>query len=357
MLRAQIDASQSRVEQALSTGGSAAFWNLLRSPLGTVPPLYQYPFAQDVVRHFIDAPRLRLYYAECSRCHRTAQLHDPEGYIAGTGAVKGGEDFVCRCCARKPKHGEKLGVNVDRATWADRFAQPSMDPGELPDALQGLSWCETLLIQRASVVMSLHVCRGAVYFGLQGHTLMVPQDVQKIVDVLPRAASELDVIVLRQRIHAGRQQDPGAAADSAPATTVDAAVRSVQYKIRRNKVLDALRFLQANNPKYEDIRIDPERVEALPVDGSLADLLPAAVVLDLPARTDGVTSITSAGVGVAVCIRVPWGFPRSRTHLFLAFSTRPGTAPRRNRVQCHAHRFVAAERCDRDHAVLVASSV
>ena len=141
--------------------------------------------------------------------------------------------YICTRCKRD-KHAPK-----------NYSAENNMDPGILPPELQGLSQVEEMLISRACPVMSVYRKHGG-QMGYKGHVLNLPQDVQCFLDQLPTNISQLPVIIIRRRGSDNTHKD---------------------CRVRRQTVLNALIWLQANNPFYRDIVIDHEALSQLPEDG------------------------------------------------------------------------------------------
>jgi len=107
-----------------------------------------------------------------------------------------------------------------------------------------------MLIARVAPVMS--VMRPPEYRGGQwqfkGHVVCFPQDIQPVVSVLPRVS--FDVLVLRSQQSANAD-----------------AVR--EFRIRRQRVHDALIWLMEHNRYYGDISVSVENLEQLPDDSPL----------------------------------------------------------------------------------------
>ena len=73
-----------------------------------------------------------------------------------------------------------------------------MDPGEVPEELQGLTELEEMLIARVFPVMSVYRLRGGQH-GYRGNVINFPQDVQEFTTHLPQNPSSLDVLVVRRQ--------------------------------------------------------------------------------------------------------------------------------------------------------------
>ena len=81
----------------------------------------------------------------------------------------------------------------------------------------------------------------------------VVQSAEEVVSKLPRAPATCGIV--KVRLHGSKKSER-------------------DFKVRRVKVLEALLWLQANNPLYEDIRIDEEVLSSLPDDGQPRELRP-----------------------------------------------------------------------------------
>ena len=128
-----------------------------------------------------------------------------------------------------------------------------MDPGEVPEELQGLTEIEEMLIARVFPVMSVYKLRGGQY-GYRGNVINFPQNVEEFATRLPRYPSSLNVLLVRRH----SANDLGTFKD---------------FKVRRMKVTHALYWLKKNNRYYRDIDIDNEMLQSLPDDGYIGDRL------------------------------------------------------------------------------------
>ncbi|CAG8823248.1 16919_t:CDS:2, partial [Gigaspora rosea] len=103
----------------------------------------------------------------------------------------------------------------------------NIDPGEVPKELQELTEIEEMLI--------------AQVFPFLENNINFFQDVEEFTTRLPWHSSTLNVLI----IHRQSDKDPTAFRD---------------FKICRNKVAYALRWLKANNNYYSEITIDNENL-------------------------------------------------------------------------------------------------
>ena len=85
----------------------------------------------------------------------------------------------------------------------------------------------------------------------RGHCIAFPQAVQEPATILPRLPAEVDIIRVRRQGKDDTHKD---------------------FRVRRQCVEGALRWLKDNNPAYGDIVIDDSRIQNLPEDGDLPNL-------------------------------------------------------------------------------------
>lgn len=171
-------------------------------------PLHEQPWAQHEMQSFHDSQKL-WEHRLCTVCHevwptRTCLHVSPDTYI-------------CTRCKRDTNPVKLLSAAND------------MDPGPVPPCLQQLSQVEEMLIACACPIMCVYHKHGGQR-GYKGHVLNMPQDVQGFLDRLPCHVSRLPILVLRRH---GQQN-----------THAD-------FRVRRDKVLTALQWLQLNNQCYK----------------------------------------------------------------------------------------------------------
>ena len=130
-------------------------------------------------------------------------------------------------------------------------AANELDPGPLVRKLSGLTAIEQMLISQVIPSMTIFCLSRGGQFGFRGHVLNVPQDLYGFITNLPRKVSELDFLVLAKGVD---QLD----------------LSRNMFTVNRQRVVDALKWLQCNNPYYHNIKIDQEMVEALPINGMIA---------------------------------------------------------------------------------------
>ena len=118
-------------------------------------------------------------------------------------------------------------------------------PCVVPDALKGLTQCEEMLIARAFPVMQVYVKPRYGTVGYKGHCVTLPHNVQNVANILPNIVADIPVIIF---------------------TAKGCNNEDVNFKVRRERVFQALVWLKNNNPYYRNIIIDEQRVADLPVD-------------------------------------------------------------------------------------------
>lgn len=130
----------------------------------------------------------------------------------------------------------------------------NMDPGIVPEQLTGLSFIEQLLISRVKVCLTVFKLRGGQY-GYHGQVINFNQDVTELATLLPHSLTSLsNVLIVRRQ-------------------TEDVTSFS-EFRVRKNKVWNALRFLLDNHSGYKNIvSIDSANLDTLPEDGSVIDQL------------------------------------------------------------------------------------
>lgn len=209
-------------QQYLYEGG----W--ITSPL----PLHQQPWVIKSMKSF-HTKQNKWRQKLCTVCH--------EVWPTSTCLYTDENTYVCTRCKRD-KH------EVKRYS-----AQNDMLPGEVPPCLHGLSQVEEMLIARACPIMCVYRKHGGQR-GYKGHVLNLPQDIQGFLDKLPCNVQDLPVLLLRRTGEDNTHTD---------------------LRVRRDKVLNALQWLQQNNPFYTNITIDHVAVQQLPFDDIPAELIVA----------------------------------------------------------------------------------
>ena len=169
-------------------------------------------------------------------------------------------------CAKCEKDHKESLKSFGRAL-SFRSAANDMDPGPVPLELQGLSPVEKRLIAR--ICTYVHVRRmpkGSL--GYSGHSIHFRQHLDPMAQTmtqgspygehkLPRKWKDLGYCVVRKLGNAS-------------------GTKHKDFRVRRDRILTALRWLKANNRFYADVEIDHETAGVLPEDGDVGHLLPTA---------------------------------------------------------------------------------
>ncbi|CAG8555855.1 17156_t:CDS:2 [Racocetra fulgida] len=127
-------------------------------------------------------------------------------------------------------------------------AENNIDPGDVPEELQGLTEIEKMLIAQIFLVILVYCLREGQY-AYKRNVINFPQDVHEFVTHLPRHPSSLDVLVVRRQFLSG------------PAFR--------DFNVRYVKVARVLLWLKANNRYYTNIDIDNEALQLLPENGTI----------------------------------------------------------------------------------------
>ena len=139
---------------------------------------------------------------------------------------------ICGRCKRDKTLPKKFSI------------ENKMIPSSVPSELSNLSQVEEMLIARALPFMNIYCKPKGGQRGYKGHVITFPTDVQHVANVLPNLLQDLPLVSI------GNSEK----------------YKSKEFRVRRSKVLDALKWLVHNNSLYSDIVIDESRVFELPVD-------------------------------------------------------------------------------------------
>ena len=163
-------------------------------------------------------------------------------------SAKGLKDCQYYVCAR---------CKSDKETPGKFSKENKMVPSKVPDSLKDLIQVEEMLISRAFPVMQIHTKPSGGQQGCKDHVINLPNDDQKLADILPRYPKDIPVIVFKFN---GKDS------------------KSQELKVRRNNVENALTWLtgtnengEPNNFLYENVTIYCDLLESLPVDGYLSE--------------------------------------------------------------------------------------
>ena len=157
-------------------------------------------------------------------------------------------DFWCteRCANCKSHRG-----STATASHAEQFSlNNGMHPKPPPPELEPLTEIEEALISLHAPVMRVFRLRGG-QSGFGGSCVALTQDVGAVARSLPRKMDDLDVVIFFKSVD--------------PSEEGGAAVRKL-FRVRREVVRSWLEFLKNFNPLYSHVQIEPDSINALPLD-------------------------------------------------------------------------------------------
>lgn len=200
----------------------------------------------------------------------------------GTGHLE-----LCTTCLRSLRRG-----SMPKHALANRLY-----PGPVPDELNDLTMVEECMIARArakSWIVKLQETESGSASptsqrGLKGHTIIYPQQPDKLATVLPPAVGETLTFICIIFVGSSSLTKEWLRNSAKPLV------------VRREKVRTALMWLKANNPLYKDVNIHEENLHALPEE----DVLPYHIEYIAPddaqetlvSRYDNGPENTEASVG------------------------------------------------------------
>ena len=186
---------------------------------------------------------------------------------------------VCETCRTK-KHEESdyfLKNNL-HPVWHERDSDGCIKTDEdgkpvvrhdIPHELKCLTMAEKLLIRRCSPLIPSHHIKNGIY-GLNGHCVCFPQDIDAMCSDLPQTQSNM-VIFVRHISN----RDSGVS-------------HSRHFKVNKRKVLAALRWLKLHHRGYHDITITESNLDWIK-EGSVYDVANNYTLRTKPSRRDAVT--------------------------------------------------------------------
>ena len=132
-------------------------------------------------------------------------------------------------------------------------------PGPIPAELLDLTQVEEMLISPILPMTVYRLPHGQL--GYSGHVINLPQNVSSFVSSLPRTLPNMEILVVRKPTCDGNHKD---------------------FRVQRQKILHALKWLKANNPYFHKITIDYAVLEELPNDSILPNIPTISESLDSP---------------------------------------------------------------------------
>ena len=213
------------------------------------PPLIEYTSiaGQKKKIHAIDFDdKLKsIQIKKCANCHRTF----PDLKLSAN---------VCTVCKKDPA----------------KLVPPNLVIGTIPPELQNLSLIEQMLIAQVHPVVQFHRIRNA-QTGYKGNVISFVQDIGKCYSTLPLLPEEISNVIM---------------------FTKNTPKGEIQFKANRHKILEALRWLKANNEYYQHITISEANAARIPLDGDMVPVL-EEYAIDMP--DDAAEATTSRGPPVA----------------------------------------------------------
>ena len=181
-----------------------------------------------------------------------------------------GRTMCSKCLKEIKKNAQKIGRRV-----CSRSVANDMDPGPVPPGhqLHGLTPLEQRLIARVvTYVQVRRMPKGSI--GYSGHSIHFKQDIEPMAQTMSRGPPYGEGKLPRKLKDAGYclVRKTGNEKNS---------FKHKDFRVRRDRVLNALRWLKANNDFYEDIEIDHASIRELPDDGDVSDQLPSAAELGI----------------------------------------------------------------------------
>ena len=157
-----------------------------------------------------------LKHKKCDRC-RIVSLQDM--------FVSSGN--ICRSCANGHYTGDYFEEFLP--IWSD---EKGICQYHVPQVLSSLREGEKLLIQQISVYVPLHHLKHG-QLGAQGHIVSFTQDISHVCKILPRIPEDVSLIRVVKHFKVGEGE-----------------IASKSFSIRRQNVLDALKWLKCFNLLY-----------------------------------------------------------------------------------------------------------
>ena len=146
------------------------------------------------------------------------------------------QGFKCLHCKREGYTTSSFSHPI----WVDDEGNTQFS---IPDELQDLREGEKLLIQQVSPYVPLqHLQKGS--YGCKGHVCSFPQDIHSLCTILPRLPSDVTLVNVVKSFR-DKQNVP----------------HKLTFRIRKQKVLAALRWLVKYNTEYSNITIKESNLE------------------------------------------------------------------------------------------------
>ncbi|KAI9916274.1 hypothetical protein PsorP6_016761 [Peronosclerospora sorghi] len=112
----------------------------------------------------------------------------------------------------------------------------------------------------------MHFAYNPGQYGYRGHVINFPQNLSPIAQELPRLVSSMETLIIRSEYPDDNDY--------------------TDFRVRLQKVQDALLWLIQNNRYYAHLRINEDNLNSLPSDGNVAHVLPTKTTPNSPSRND-----------------------------------------------------------------------
>lgn len=178
--------------------------------------------------------------------------HERENGGSAISSTVRNDDFVCQLCKsnKYDKNDHYLEGNL-HPVWFERDSVGNIAIGpdgepitryDIPDELSSLTMAEKLLIRRCSPLIPSHHIKNGVY-GINGHCVCFPQDIDKMCDELPHQKSSMVIFVRHISNRANGE------------------VSSRHFKVNKDKVIRALEWLKLHHRGYHNISINEANMD------------------------------------------------------------------------------------------------
>jgi len=189
------------------------------------------------------ADGLNLNVLEKDGVTRTERLKssDPHGELKGP-ILADNCQYICTTCAKSVSKNQVPLFALANGLWL----------GNIPEALQNLSYAEQLLIARVRHNRCIIRVSSGMH-KMKANAISFANPMPKIYNILPPPADEMDDVLAF--IYTG------------PCKPTKAEFERTPLLVRRNKVANALEWLKLNHVDYFDLEISQKNLDTYPEDG------------------------------------------------------------------------------------------
>ena len=218
-----------------------------------------------------------LQVSTCCVC-RENKLIFPKGVAKDLPVGLSVGDSVCSLCKKnKCQESNKYLKENLQPIWYERDGNGNFKYDcnnekiiryDIPAELKSLTMAEKLLIRRCSPLIPSHHIRNGVY-GIYGHCVTFPQDIEKMCEELPQKQSNMVIFVRNMN------------------DRVSGVQHTHHFKVNKEKVLKALRWLKVHHVGYKNISINSSNMDWIK-NGSVYDVATSYVIQAKKSSRDGV---------------------------------------------------------------------